>query len=103
MSTHSPFQLLGTFLSTRSCSVWLRSPFFQHKKSSIFSIVPPTFLGSHEVPEYKITSTVPEPAEMPIIPGSEDGETVQVPEGVPGADIPAGEPAEEPTEEPATE
>ena len=40
-------------------------------------------------------SAFPEPAAMPAIPESEDGETVQVPEGVPQQDIPPGEPAAE--------
>ncbi len=44
-----------------------------------------------DIPE----AAFPEPAEMPIIPGSEDGERVQVPEGVPQQDIPPGEAATE--------
>ncbi len=44
-----------------------------------------------DIPE----SAFPPPAAMPVIPESEDGETVQVPEGVPQQDIPEGEPAAE--------
>ncbi|MBX3438004.1 MAG: hypothetical protein KF861_10975 [Planctomycetaceae bacterium] len=45
-----------------------------------------------DIPE----SAFPEPAAMPAIPDSEDGEKVAVPEGVPTQDTPAGEPTTPP-------
>ncbi len=44
-----------------------------------------------DIPE----ESFPAPAAMPVIPDSEDGEQIALPEGVPGQDIPEGEPAAE--------